>query len=92
MPRRGPPFDSPRPWHDRAFGSPAAAKGEPDHAHFDVRYLLRTATPESAVADALESNGLAWVTLDRAAELMRGPESLRVFRKIARLRRERSVT
>ena len=69
-----------------------AAKGEPDHAHFDVRYLARTASPEAAIADREESNDLAWVTLDRAAELMAGPESARVLRKIERLWRERSVS
>lgn len=69
-----------------------AAKGEPDHAHFDIRYLARTASPEAAVADGAESNDLAWVTLDRAAELMPGPESARVLRKIERLWRERSVS
>ncbi|HEU4887852.1 MAG TPA: NUDIX hydrolase [Thermoanaerobaculia bacterium] len=69
-----------------------AAKGEPDHAHFDIRYLACTASPEAAVADRAESNDLAWVTLDRAAELMPGPESARVLRKIERLWRERSVS
>ena len=69
-----------------------AAKGEPDHAHFDVRYLARTASPEAAIADREESNDLAWVTLDRAAELMGSPESVRVLRKIERLWRERSVS
>jgi 8-oxo-dGTP pyrophosphatase MutT (NUDIX family) len=69
-----------------------AAKGEPDHAHFDIRYLARTASPEAAMADGEESNDLAWVTLDRAAELMPGPESARVLRKIARLWRERSMS
>ncbi|HEV7766686.1 MAG TPA: NUDIX domain-containing protein [Thermoanaerobaculia bacterium] len=61
-----------------------AGKGEPDHAHFDIRYLARTQTPEAAVADQTESNDLAWVTLDRAAELMPGPDSARVLRKIER--------
>lgn len=69
-----------------------AAKGEPDHAHFDIRYLALTASPEAAVADREESNDLAWVTLERAAELMPGPESARVLRKIERLWRERSVS
>jgi 8-oxo-dGTP pyrophosphatase MutT (NUDIX family) len=68
-----------------------AAKGEPEHAHFDIRYLARTGTPETAQADRAESNALAWVTLDRAAELMPGPESLRVIRKIERLWRGRSL-
>ncbi len=69
-----------------------AAKGEPDHAHFDIRYLARTAIPAAAAADVMESNALAWVTLDRAAELMPGPESARVLGKIARLWRERSMS
>ena len=64
-----------------------AGRGEPDHHHFDIRYVARTATPESVQRDASESNELAWVSLERAAELMRGDESLRVLRKI-----ERSLT
>jgi 8-oxo-dGTP pyrophosphatase MutT (NUDIX family) len=64
-----------------------AAKGEPEHAHFDVRYVARTRAAEAIAIDRAESNELAWVTLDRAAELMPGPESQRVIRKI----RERSL-
>ncbi|HJT18736.1 MAG TPA: NUDIX domain-containing protein [Thermoanaerobaculia bacterium] len=60
-------------------------RGEPEHRHFDVRYIARTASPEAIVIDAQESNDLIWVDLDRAAELMRGEESLRVIRKIERL-------
>jgi 8-oxo-dGTP pyrophosphatase MutT (NUDIX family) len=67
-----------------------AGKGEPDHRHYDVRYLARTATPQAIAMDRAESNALAWVTLDRAAELMHGPESHRVLRKIAHWLRERS--
>jgi 8-oxo-dGTP pyrophosphatase MutT (NUDIX family) len=62
-----------------------AGRGEPDHDHFDVRYLARTARPEGISIDRAESNDLAWVELDRAAELMPGPESLRVIRKLERL-------
>ena len=69
-----------------------AARGEPDHAHFDVRYLARTTCPEEVCIDRAESNELAWVTLDRAAELMPGAESQRVLRKIERLLRERSAS
>jgi ADP-ribose pyrophosphatase YjhB (NUDIX family) len=65
-----------------------AAKGEPEHAHYDVRYVARTDAPDAIAIDRAESNELAWVTLDRAAELMPGPESQRVIRKI----RERSLT
>ena len=68
-----------------------AAKGEPHHEHFDVRYLARTASPDAIALDRTESNDLAWVTLARAAELMPGSESQRVLRKIERSLRERSV-
>lgn len=64
-----------------------AAKGEPEHAHYDVRYVARTDAPAAIAIHLAESNELAWVTLDRAAELMPGPESQRVIRKI----RERSL-
>jgi 8-oxo-dGTP pyrophosphatase MutT (NUDIX family) len=58
------------------------AKGEPEHRHFDVRYLARTASPEAVVIDRNESNDLAWVPLDRAAALMNEAASSRVIRKI----------
>lgn len=69
-----------------------AAKGEPDHAHFDIRYLARTASPEAAVVDRAESNDLAWVTLERARELMPDLDTVRVLQKIERFRRERSAS
>jgi len=69
-----------------------AGKGEPDHDHYDVRYVARTAHPESIAIDRAESRELAWVSLDRARELMHGEESLRVLRKIDRLLQERSLS
>lgn len=69
-----------------------AAKGEPDHDHYDVRYLARTASPDAIAIDRAESNDLAWVTLDRAAELMPGSESRRVLHKIERLLGGRSLS
>jgi 8-oxo-dGTP pyrophosphatase MutT (NUDIX family) len=62
-----------------------AAKGEPDHAHFDVRYLARTSRPDSIAIDDTESNELAWFTLDRALDAMQSVESQRVVRKIEAL-------
>jgi len=62
-----------------------AGRGEPEHRHFDVRYIARTGSPDAIAMDANESKALQWVHLDRAAALMRGEESLRVLRKIARL-------
>jgi 8-oxo-dGTP pyrophosphatase MutT (NUDIX family) len=64
-----------------------AGRGEPQHSHFDVRYIARTASPESIAIDAQESNELMWVDLDRAEKLMQGEESLRVIGKIRRLPR-----
>ena len=69
-----------------------AARGEPAHDHFDVRYLARTSHPEAITIDRAESNELAWFGLDRAAALMHGDESLRVIGKIERLLRERSAS
>ncbi len=66
-----------------------AGKGEPDHRHFDVRFLARTAFPEAISIDPSESNDLAWVALDRAVALMNEEASTRVIRKIERTRDRR---
>jgi 8-oxo-dGTP pyrophosphatase MutT (NUDIX family) len=60
-------------------------KGEPAHAHFDVRYVARTSHPESIVIDRAESNDLAWVGLDRAVPLMNEAASTRVIGKIRKM-------
>ena len=59
-----------------------AAKGEPEHRHFDVRYVARTATPDAIVIDRAESNDVAWVPLERAEALMNEAGSSRVIQKI----------
>ena len=59
-----------------------AAKGEPDHRHYAVRYVAVTATPGAIAIDVEESEELAWVPLDRAEELMNEEASSRVIRKI----------
>lgn len=59
-----------------------AGKGEPDHLHFDIRYLARTSTPHAISLDASESNDLTWVALDRAGELLCEEAGWRVIRKI----------
>jgi 8-oxo-dGTP pyrophosphatase MutT (NUDIX family) len=69
----------------------AAGRGEPEHRHFDIRYLVRTAFPGSIRMDAAESRDLAWFTLERAVALMDAAESARVIRKIAMLMPGRSV-
>jgi 8-oxo-dGTP pyrophosphatase MutT (NUDIX family) len=62
-----------------------AGKGEPDHSHFDVRYVARTSHPESIVIDRTESNELEWVELDRAIPLMNEEASKRVITKIRKI-------
>jgi 8-oxo-dGTP pyrophosphatase MutT (NUDIX family) len=62
-----------------------AGKGEPEHKHFDVRYIARTESPERIVVDSRESRKLMWFDLHHAAALMQGEESLRVIEKIRRL-------
>lgn len=59
-----------------------AANGEPEHRHFDVRYVAHTASPDAVVIDPGESNDVAWVPLDRAAALMDEAASSRVIQKI----------
>jgi 8-oxo-dGTP pyrophosphatase MutT (NUDIX family) len=59
-----------------------AGKGEPDHLHFDVRYLAQTSAPHAIARDANESDDLAWVTLDRAEELLAEEAGSRAIRKI----------
>lgn len=61
------------------------AKGEPDHAHFDIRYVARTSHPESIMIDAAESNDLAWVELERAIPLMNEEGSRRAMLKIRQM-------
>ena len=62
-----------------------AGKGEPDHRHFDVRYLARTDEPESIMVDQAESTDLAWVDLQHAASLMASAEAARVISKIEKV-------
>jgi 8-oxo-dGTP pyrophosphatase MutT (NUDIX family) len=41
-------------------------KGEPAHEHLDLRFLLRTETPELIVADPGETKALQWFSLGEA--------------------------
>ena len=68
-----------------------AAKGEPDHAHYDVRFLACTRAPERIVIDAEESNALQWVPFAEAEALMDEEASSRVLRKIERRMNERRL-
>lgn len=59
-----------------------AAKSDPDHQHYDIRYLVRTSSPDAIKIDRAESNELAWFSFARATELMPGPEFARVLKKL----------
>lgn len=47
----------------------AAAKGEPDHEHADVCYVLATDAPDATV-DEHDDAALRWVTVDEARTLV----------------------
>jgi len=59
-----------------------AAKGEPEHLHFDVRFVVATARPDEATLTPEESLDLAWLDFDEAERRMAAPESSRALRKI----------
>ena len=61
------------------------ARGEPAHAHFDVRYAAVTRSAALARADEGESLGLAWLPLAEAARRMGEPGARRALAKAARL-------
>ncbi len=62
-----------------------AAGDEPDHSHYDVRYVARTLWPASIMIAGGESKELAWFDLDRAATMMNEEGSRRVIMKIRKL-------
>jgi 8-oxo-dGTP pyrophosphatase MutT (NUDIX family) len=68
-----------------------AAKDEPDHHHFDIRYLARTLMPDHVAIDRNESNDIAWVPLRSAIPMMNEDASTRAVRKIERLLDNRSI-
>jgi 8-oxo-dGTP pyrophosphatase MutT (NUDIX family) len=57
-----------------------AGRGEPEHLHYDVRYVASTAQPDRIAFDTLR-----WVALNRVAALMDEQSSNRVIRKIRSL-------
>ena len=61
-----------------------AGKGEPAHLHFDVRFVVRAARPESIRVAADESLDLRWFTFDEALEAMGSSESARAIGKLRR--------
>ncbi len=62
-----------------------ARKDEPEHFHYDVRYLL-TANDETPLQISSESKDLKWVSIKEGYELARQSSMHRPFKKIEFLR------
>ena len=78
MPRSNPPAVGMRP----AAPSPPipARKSDPEHLHYDVRYLLRTTgATDYVVSD--ESHDLRWVPLEEVPSLTTEDSMTRMVRK-----------
>jgi 8-oxo-dGTP pyrophosphatase MutT (NUDIX family) len=59
---------------------PIPARGaDPEHLHFDVRYVIRAAHTDHVVSD--ESHDLAWVRVDAIAHYTTEPSMLRMASK-----------
>lgn len=56
-----------------------ARKTEPEHLHYDVRFLFQSPTRDFVVSE--ESNNLAWIALDEMGELVNDASVLRMVRK-----------
>lgn len=59
-----------------------ARKDEPEHLHYDVRYLGICQNPEGIQLAENESTDLAWFSWDKAVQIAREPSMHRVFKKI----------
>ena len=60
----------------------AAGRGEPAHAHADIRYVLATATPEAAVPES-EGAHVRWLGFDEAHALVHEDNLLELLRRVA---------
>ena len=56
-----------------------ARKTEPEHFHYDVRFVFQSSTHDFIVSE--ESNKLAWVELDEISELVNDQSVLRMVQK-----------
>jgi 8-oxo-dGTP pyrophosphatase MutT (NUDIX family) len=60
-------------------------KGEPDHWHYDVAYIMQMTEEQKPVVSD-ESSRLEWMTFDRALEAVRdNPEMIRFITKAQKL-------
>lgn len=57
-----------------------ARRDDPEHLHYDIRYVLR-ATGDTSYTVSEESHDLAWIPLDRVPEYTTEPSMLRMLGK-----------
>ena len=67
-------------------------KGEPEHFHYDVRFLIKSKTEEFKISD--ESNELKWFTFEELENtgIMASPALRRLFEKWKNIRWNQYVT
>jgi 8-oxo-dGTP pyrophosphatase MutT (NUDIX family) len=68
-----------------------AGKGEPEHRHFDVRFVARTGDPHAITMERRESDALAWFPFEEATTVMNEEGSARVIGKIGMLLGEKGT-
>jgi 8-oxo-dGTP pyrophosphatase MutT (NUDIX family) len=59
-----------------------AARGEPLHEHFDIRFAAVTDAPQTIRMDANESDELEWFELDEAESKVHDPRSFARLREL----------
>jgi ADP-ribose pyrophosphatase YjhB (NUDIX family) len=57
-----------------------ARKSEPEHWHYDLRFMIE-ADPDERLVISAESNDLAWIEIDRMAEYTTEASMMRMARK-----------
>jgi 8-oxo-dGTP pyrophosphatase MutT (NUDIX family) len=62
-----------------------AGRGEPEHRHFDLRYVISSPLSSGEVIAPAESVELGWFTFDEAIARMNSPESRRSIMKIEQM-------
>ncbi len=67
-------------------------KGEPEHRHLDVRFLVVAKNPEALAHDPAESSGARWVTFEEALSLADEPALRRLMEKARRVMRQGVVS
>jgi len=60
-----------------------ATKGEPEHSHYDIRYLL--ITDQEEFATNTESKELKWIEIDKAEGLIASESNKRAIEKLKKL-------